>query len=115
MNNKTLISLLLLLVVSVSCAPVVTTQAPQVPEYRVLENVPVPMRDGVNLMANIFQPAEEGKYPVIVMRTPYGKGNAKDGYGRSFAKNGYIYVVQDCQGAFGRGMVPRHKRKKRWV
>lgn len=64
----------------------------------VSENVPVPMRDGVKLMANIFRPEKEGQYPVVVMRTPYGKGDARNGEGRSFAKNGYVYVVQDCRG-----------------
>jgi len=37
-----------------------------------------PMRDGVRLATNIYRPAEngkvvEGKFPVILERTPYGK------------------------------------------
>ncbi len=84
-----------------------TTTAPQAvapveqqqrPVFSVSENVPIPMRDGVNLSANIFRPKAEGTYPVIVTRTPYGKGDAKHGDGRFLASNGYIFVVQDCRG-----------------
>ena len=94
-----------LFVVTLSCGctatvPQATTAAveQQASAISVSENVPVPMRDGVNLMANIFRPDEEGAYPVVVMRTPYGKGNAKNGEGRAFAENGYVYIVQDCRG-----------------
>ncbi|MGP3535039.1 CocE/NonD family hydrolase [Microbacterium sp. RD1] len=36
-------------------------------------NVPVPMRDGTILRANVFRPASAGAYPVIVSAHPYGK------------------------------------------
>ena len=36
-----------------------------------LENrVPIPMRDGVILYADVYRPALEGKFPVLVSRTP---------------------------------------------
>ena len=43
-------------------------------------SVMLPMRDGVRLATNIYRPAEngkpvEGKFPVILERTPYGKDN----------------------------------------
>lgn len=98
MKNKTLISLLFLLVLSISCAPVVTTETQQaLYEVKVLENVSVPMRDGVNLKANIFLPEAEGKFPAVVMRTPYGKGGVGS-EGSGFASNGYVFVAQDCRG-----------------
>ena len=38
-------------------------------------HVPVPMRDGVRLSANVFLPAEHARgFPPSWMRTPYGKG-----------------------------------------
>jgi hypothetical protein len=37
-------------------------------------HVPVPMRDGVRLSANVFLPAESARVPTILVRTPYGKG-----------------------------------------
>jgi putative CocE/NonD family hydrolase len=59
----------------------------------------IPMRDGVNLSANIFRPDKPGKFPVIVLRTPYGKNSPSQfGYGRYFVENGYVYIVQDSWG-----------------
>ncbi len=36
-------------------------------------DIPVPMRDGVRLSANIYRPEPPGRYPTILVRTPYGK------------------------------------------
>ncbi len=60
-------------------------------------NVPVPMRDGVILRANVFRPDDDGTYPVLVMRTPYGKrASGMDRY----VKAGYIVVSQDARGRY---------------
>lgn len=64
-------------------------------------NVLVPMRDGVKLSANISRPDDEGHFPVIVDRTPYGK-NRKPFFDNAayFAQHGYVYVMQDCRGRY---------------
>ena len=36
-------------------------------------DVPVTMRDGVVIQVNVFRPAAEGRYPVIMAVSPYGK------------------------------------------
>ena len=36
------------------------------------EDVPIEMRDGINLMADVYLPPGEGPYPVILTRIPYG-------------------------------------------
>ena len=36
-------------------------------------NVRIPMRDRVQLSANITRPDAQGRFPVVVDRTPYGK------------------------------------------
>jgi predicted acyl esterase len=36
-------------------------------------DVPVKMRDGVNIYVDIFRPEKEGKYPVLIAWSPYGK------------------------------------------
>lgn len=41
------------------------------PKY--LWDVKVPMRDGVNLSANVFFPAGDAPFPVLLNRTPYIK------------------------------------------
>lgn len=60
-------------------------------------NVAVPMRDGVILRANVFRPDRGGPYPVLVLRTPYGK--PAGGMDRR-VKAGYIVVTQDARGRF---------------
>ncbi len=60
-------------------------------------DVAVPMRDGVILRANVFRPDRGGPYPVLVLRTPYGK--ASSGMDR-YVKAGYIVVTQDARGRY---------------
>jgi len=51
--------------------PVTITEPP--PDVVVERDVEVPMRDGVRLRVNVFRPAEEGRYPVLLCAHPYGK------------------------------------------
>jgi len=57
-------------------------------EIRFLKDAPIPMRDGLNLAANIHMPAEPGKYPVIMAFTAFGKdaywGKEFNGWGRAY-------------------------------
>ena len=59
-------------------------------------NVPVEMRDGTILRADVHRPDRGGPYPVLVMRTPYGKSRKFDRY----VKAGYIVVAQDARGRY---------------
>lgn len=44
-------------------------------------NVPIVVRDGTVLRADVFRPADGGRYPVLLSYGPYGKGLAfQDGY-----------------------------------
>ena len=61
---------------------------------KIERNVPVPMRDGTILRADIHRPDRGGPYPVLVQRTVYGK----DGDFDRFVKAGYIVVSQDIRG-----------------
>jgi uncharacterized protein len=72
---------------------------PQISEY----NVAVPMRDGVRLRANVFRPGEPARYPAILLRTPYGKGDAITPAYQSFVNHGYVVVVQDVRGRYRSG------------
>jgi uncharacterized protein len=60
----------------------------------------VPMRDGVRLSANIFRPDVNGRYPTILVRTPYGKGRALTLHYRAFVERGYAVVIQDVRGRY---------------
>lgn len=60
-------------------------------------DVPVPMRDGTILRADVWRPDRGGPYPVLVWRTPYGK------QGKKFNRHveaGYIVVCQDARGRY---------------
>tara|TARA_R110002049_G_scaffold72490_7_gene187496 strand:+ start:49068 stop:52058 length:2991 start_codon:yes stop_codon:yes gene_type:complete len=74
-------------------------RSPQKREIQVVTefDVEVPMRDGVILRANVFRPSCSGKYPALVVRTPYGK--ASKGMDR-FVKAGYVVVAQDARGRY---------------
>lgn len=71
------------------------------PAYEVLveTDVMIPMRDGVSLATDLYRPQAEGRFPVVLVRTPYGK-QMNDLQGRFFARRGYVYAVQDCRGRF---------------
>jgi len=63
------------------------------------QDVKIPMRDGVELSANIVLPDSEGTFPVIIVRTPYGKGELEDEDDEHpWMTSGYGYVIQDCRG-----------------
>jgi len=62
------------------------------------KNVKVKMRDGVELAADITRPADDGKYPAILERTPYVKGTLALVEGEFWAKRGYAHIAQDVRG-----------------
>jgi len=84
------------------------TDYPPTNEIRLENRVAVPMRDGVVLFADVYRPAKEGRYPVIVSRTPYSTERAPSAYADAvyFARRGYVYVFQDVRG--------RHESEGRW-
>ncbi|WP_221568746.1 CocE/NonD family hydrolase [Alkalihalobacillus sp. TS-13] len=65
-------------------------------------NVPVEMRDGTVLRANIYRPHQEGKWPVLLTRLPYGKDAPPIHFGYydivRAVQQGYIVIVQDTRG-----------------
>src|SRR5579884_4174037 len=62
-------------------------------------NVPVRMRDGVTLRADIYRPDAPGRFPVLLQRTPYNKANESE-FGRRAAAEGYVVIVQDVRGRY---------------
>src|SRR6185369_495266 len=63
-------------------------------------HVMIPMRDGVRLAANVFLPPGKLRAPVILERTPYGKGVALTPNHQAYVDHGYILVVQDVRGRY---------------
>ncbi|MGW4474199.1 CocE/NonD family hydrolase [Nonomuraea sp. NPDC004354] len=71
---------------------------------RVYRDLPVPMPDGVTLLADRYEPVGAERAPVILIRSPYGRrGLFGLAYGRGFARHGFQVVIQSCRGGFGSG------------
>jgi putative CocE/NonD family hydrolase len=76
------------------------------PEYQPIvdRSLMIPMRDGVRLAADQYRPKQEGRYPAVLIRTPYNKRNPAYGYeifGRLLAAHGYVVIIQDVRGKYG--------------
>jgi len=59
------------------------------------------MRDGTALRADVYRPATDGRYPILLCRTPYDK--TREGYvesGHRLAERGYVVVIQDVRGRY---------------
>ncbi len=64
-------------------------------------DVPVAMRDGTVLYADVYRPAEPGQYPVLLQRTPYDKAavvNSAGPFALRAVGEGYAVVIQDTRG-----------------
>ena len=62
--------------------------------------VPVPMRDGTVLFADIYRPSGPGRYPVILTRTAYDRTAGPPAFGIRAAGEGYVLVSQDIRGRY---------------
>jgi len=62
-------------------------------------NVAVKMRDGVTLRADIYRPTADGKFPVLLQRTPYNKDNGA-GFGLKAAAHGFVVIFEDVRGRY---------------
>lgn len=77
-----------------------TTLSGSAPEIVRRLNLSVPMRDGIRLAANVFLPSESGRFPTILVRTPYNKGEDLTPNFRAFVDHGYAMVVEDARGRY---------------
>ena len=82
-------------ILSISCTLVAAPDAAEL-GVKTERNVPVEMRDGTILRADVHRPDRGDPYPVLVLRTPYGKNRKFDRY----VKAGYIVVSQDARGRY---------------
>jgi putative CocE/NonD family hydrolase len=57
------------------------------------------MRDGVTLYADVYRPKDDGKYPVLLQRTPYNKDGDRE-FGLRAAARGYVVIIQDVRGRY---------------
>ena len=68
-------------------------------EIVVERNVAMMTRDGVTLRTDIYRPAGDGKFPVLLQRTPYNKDGGAD-FARKAVARGYLVAIQDVRGRY---------------
>ena len=97
-SSRRLVLLLLLLSLVTATRSLAQTNYP----VKVMHSVEVKMRDGVILRGDIFRPDGEGKFPVLLQRTPYRRSIW--GYDVDFAQHaasqGYVVFLQDVRGRY---------------
>ncbi|MBV9502956.1 MAG: CocE/NonD family hydrolase [Acidobacteriaceae bacterium] len=86
----------------------VQAQTQQLYDIALVKDVMVSMRDGVKLATDVYRPARngapvDGKFPAILMRTPYNKTERAASAGPYFAARGYVVIVQDVRGRYKSG------------
>jgi putative CocE/NonD family hydrolase len=88
---------------------------PQTRRLRVERNLRVPMRDGVDLLADRWSPREGGDgLPTALIRSPYGRsGLFAAMMARPLAERGYQVLIQSARGTFGSGGVMDPLRQER--
>ena len=67
------------------------------------KNIEITMRDGTILRHNMTRPDIDGKFPVLLERSPYNKeGGSENSVGSPefFAARGYVVIIQDVRGRF---------------
>jgi uncharacterized protein len=81
----------------------ITTAQSQTLYLVVVENgVRIKMRDGVSLVADVYRPKGEGKFPVLLERTPYDR-KEESSMAYELSSHGYVVVLQDTRGRYESG------------
>ena len=76
---------------------------PNSDSLKVETNLPVAMRDGTTLYADLYRPDTSGPFPVLLQRTPYDKTTSMSAVELdplTAAKHGYAVVIQDTRGRY---------------
>lgn len=61
----------------------------------------IPMRDGVQLYAALYRPAEGERFPALLLRSPYSTQHPRYvEWAMRFAQHGYAVVMQDVRGRY---------------
>lgn len=84
-------------ILSTSAGVATAQEKPTIVRMDMLVNQRVPMRDGVTLAARVWKPVGDGRYPVVMVQTPY-LSDETHLRARKFVAAGYVYVSVDRRG-----------------
>jgi putative CocE/NonD family hydrolase len=65
------------------------------------KDVPITMRDGIILSANVYRPDKPGRHPVLITQTPYNKEGPLGAANTYLVQRGYVHIVVDVRGTGG--------------
>src|SRR5215467_11495186 len=82
-----------------AATPAAAAQSAARHEVTIEHDIAATMRDGVRLRADIYRPKADGKFPVLLERTPYDKRGGRD-FAMRGAARGYVVVIQDTRGRY---------------
>jgi uncharacterized protein len=91
--------------------------SPRKHEILVERNQVIPVSDGIRLLADVFRPRSAGKFPALLMISPYdraqqamemvptgfggNRGSLEVGDFNFFVRRGYAFVIANLRGTFG--------------
>src|SRR2546429_1403079 len=76
----------------------------QTHDIAVTRDIPIPMPDGVVLLADHYAPRGGSHLPTLLVRSPYGrKGFFSALMVMPYAERGYQVLIQSCRGTAGSG------------
>ncbi|WP_315386009.1 CocE/NonD family hydrolase [uncultured Stenotrophomonas sp.] len=76
------------------------------------DDVPATVRDGTDLMVDVYRPSTPGRYPVLIAASPYARqlqnsgaplGFIEAGQSDFFVPRGYVHVIANLRGTGGSG------------
>jgi uncharacterized protein len=84
------------------------------PDHRMTQDLDVhaPMRDGVDLLADVYRPDADGTFPVLIAASPYPRQIQNSGAPMGFIEagasdfwvpRGYVHVIANLRGTSGSG------------
>jgi hypothetical protein len=83
---------------------VLRLHAAPLPHIIVERDLSLKLQDGTTLYADVYRPDEPGRFPALLMRTPYDKDGAQQSARLPMTvaavRRGYVVVVQDTRGQF---------------
>ena len=74
------------------------------------DDVAARMRDGIELMVDVYRPTTPGRYPVLIAASPYPRqiqnigaplGFVEAGQSDFFVPRGYVHVIANLRGTGG--------------
>ncbi|KAA0212670.1 CocE/NonD family hydrolase [bacterium] len=124
------LTLLALLFLTITPTRAQETEAPKALWLSEMRDVAIPMRDGKTLAANVLLPKKEGRYPCILVQTPYNKNNMGREFGDAerageaargsakawgrFDRENYAYVFVDWRGFYGSRAAQQGVNRRTW-